>query len=168
MGDHFPRDHSISSTHSLSGFIRSTVIYTQSQKKRTMNSLASAVTQGQGQVIPAGSYFITIIWNRSQKTPFKNVKRFPRYLEKSKGMLCFGIRKTAQIPLGVMQIWYFFKTLHFFWPRVHGIESCGIFYFGSVVTKSLGKMKYTTKFIYLHSFAKDTQLSTVRFFWDWV
>ena len=28
--------------------------YTQSQKKRTMNSLASPVTQGQGQVTQAG------------------------------------------------------------------------------------------------------------------
>ena len=31
--------------------------YTQSQKKRTMKSLASPGTQGQGQVTPAGSYF---------------------------------------------------------------------------------------------------------------
>ncbi len=29
-------------------------------------------------------------------------------------------------------------------------------------------MKYTTKFINLHSSTKETQLSTVRFFWDWV
>ncbi len=63
-----------------------TCLYTQSQKKRTMNSLASPVTQGQGQVTPAGSYL----------------------------------------------------------------------------------MKYTTKFICLHSSPKDMQLSTVRFFWDWV
>ncbi len=31
-------------------------IYTRSQKKRTMNSLACLATQGQGQVTPAGSY----------------------------------------------------------------------------------------------------------------
>ncbi len=43
-------------------------IYTQSQKKHTMSSLASHVTQGQGLVTPAGSYFITRIWNRLQKT----------------------------------------------------------------------------------------------------
>ena len=30
--------------------------YTQSQKKCTINPLASSVTQGQGQVTPAGSY----------------------------------------------------------------------------------------------------------------
>ncbi len=32
-------------------------LYTQSQKKRTMNSVASPVTQGQGQVTPAGSFW---------------------------------------------------------------------------------------------------------------
>ena len=37
-----------------------------------------------------------------------------------------------------------------------------------IVTKRIAKMKYATKFIYLHSSAKDTQLSMVRFFWDWV
>ncbi len=36
-------------------------MYTQSQKKRTMNSLTSLVTQGQGQVPPAGLYLIMII-----------------------------------------------------------------------------------------------------------
>ena len=66
------------------------------------------------------------------KTQFKNVKRFSQYLEKSKGMSCFGIRKTTQIPLGVMQIWYFFRTIHFFWPSMYGIESWGIFQFSSV------------------------------------
>ena len=35
-----------------------------------------------------------------------------------------------------------------------------------IVTKSKGKMKYTTKFIYLHSFQKEKQLSMVRFFRD--
>ncbi len=35
------------------------IAYTQSQKKHTINSLASPGTQGQGQVTPAGSYFIT-------------------------------------------------------------------------------------------------------------
>ncbi len=120
-----------------------------------MKSLASPGTQGQGQMTPTGSYFIMRIWNRSKKTPFKNVKRFSGYLENSKGMSCFGIRKTAQIPLGVMQIWYFFQTMHFFFPRVYG-------------TKSWGDLKYITKFIYLHSSAKETQLSTVHFFWDWV
>ncbi len=34
----------------------------------------------------------------------------------SKGMSCFGIRKTAQIPLQSMEIWYFLQTMHFFWP----------------------------------------------------
>ena len=62
-----------------------------------------------------------------KKTLFKNVKWFSWYLEKSKGMSCFGIRKTAQIPLQSMQIWYFFEMLHFFWPRVYGIESLGTF-----------------------------------------
>ena len=37
-----------------------------------------------------------------------------------------------------------------------------------IVTKSIDKMKYTTRFIYLHSSPKETQLSTVRFFLDWV
>ncbi len=37
-----------------------------------------------------------------------------------------------------------------------------------IVTKSMDKMKYTAKFIYLHSSQKEMQLSTVRFFWDWV
>ena len=37
------------------------VHYTQSQKKRTMNSLASLVTQGQGQVTPVRSHLITHI-----------------------------------------------------------------------------------------------------------
>ncbi len=32
--------------------------YTQSQKKRTMNSLASSVIQGHGQVTPTGSHLI--------------------------------------------------------------------------------------------------------------
>ncbi len=34
-----------------------------------------------------------------------------------------------------------------------------------IVTKSIGKMKYTTKFIYPHSSQKETQLSMLRFFW---
>ncbi len=33
-----------------------------------------------------------------------------------------------------------------------------------IVTKRIGKMKYAAKLIYLHSSAKDTQLSMVRFF----
>ncbi len=37
-----------------------------------------------------------------------------------------------------------------------------------IVSKRIGKLKCTTKFTYLHSFQKETQLSTVRFFWDWV
>ena len=201
-------------------------------------------------------------------------------------MSCFGICKTAQIPVGVMPM-VFFQTMHFFLPRVYGIESWDIFKFSSVpsnvlkmishqnikwlgngnqsletmsgencqifrisqfswvdmhsnifklweygeefwnrvfcilssgalsrlcmnpdlpkdtlikkkcniptflkgtfpllymysnfwvfwngflniVSKSIGKMKYSTKFIYLHSSAKETQLSTVHFFWDWV
>ncbi len=36
------------------------------------------------------------------------------------------------------------------------------------VTPSMGKMKYTAKFIYLHSSEKEMQLFTVRFFRDWV
>ena len=39
-------------------------IYTESQKKCTMKSLASPGTQSQGQVTPAGSYFIMRIWNK--------------------------------------------------------------------------------------------------------
>ncbi len=42
-------------------------------------------------------------------------------------MSCFGIRKTAQITLQSMQIWYFSQMMHFFWPRVHGIGSLVIF-----------------------------------------
>ena len=34
------------------------LLYTQSQKKHTMKSLASPGTQGQSQVTPVGSYFI--------------------------------------------------------------------------------------------------------------
>ena len=71
------------------------------------------------------SYFIMRIRNRSQKTPFENVKLFSRHLEECKDMSCFGIRKTAQIPLWALQIWYFFQMMHFFWQRVHGIESRG-------------------------------------------
>ena len=37
-----------------------------------------------------------------------------------------------------------------------------------IVIKSIGKMKYTTKFIYLYSSQKEKQFSTVRFFRDWV
>ena len=37
-----------------------------------------------------------------------------------------------------------------------------------IVTKSMGKMKYTTKFIYLHCSQKEMQHSTVHFFRDWV
>ena len=33
------------------------------------------------------------------------------------------------------------------------------------VTKSICKMKYTTKFIYLHSSQRETKLSMLRFFW---
>ncbi len=57
-------------SRSPSNFACTGPIYTQSQKKRTMDFLASPVTQGQGQVTPAGSYLITGIWNRSQKTSF--------------------------------------------------------------------------------------------------
>ncbi len=34
-----------------------------------------------------------------------------------------------------------------------------------IITKSIGKMNYTTKFIYLHSSQKEMQLSMLRFFW---
>ncbi len=43
-------------------------------------------------------------------------------------MSCFGIQKTAQIPLQLMQIWYYLQMMHIFWPRLYGIESLGIFY----------------------------------------
>ena len=69
------------------------------------------------------------------KNPFKNVKWFSRYLEKSKGMSCFGIRKTAQIPLQSMQIWYFFPNDAFSlaksaWYRILG------YFFNSAVFQS--------------------------------
>ncbi len=61
-------------------FLSNMYMYTQSQKKCTMNSLASLATQGHGQVTPAGSYLIIQIWNRSQRIQSKNVKWFSRYL----------------------------------------------------------------------------------------
>ena len=70
------------------------VFYTQSQKKCTLNSLTSHVTQAQGHVTPERSYFIT-------------------------------------------------KTIK---------------------TIVIGKMKYSSKCIYQHSSAKETQLSMVHFF----
>ena len=118
---------------------RSIQVYTQSQRKRTMNSLPSPVTQGQGQVPPAGLYLTMRIWNRSQKTLFKNLKLFSQYLEKSKCMSYFEIRKTAQIPLHSMQIRYSLQTMHFFWPRVHDIESCSILQFWSVPSNVVKK-----------------------------
>ncbi len=54
----------------------------------------------------------------------------------------FGIRKTAQIPLGVMQIWYFFQMMHFFCPRVYGIESWGNFKLSSVPSNVLEMISY--------------------------
>ena len=68
---------------------------------------------------------------RVANTLFKkheNVKLLSRYLEKSKGMSYFGILKAAQIPLQSMQIQYSLRTMHFFWPKVHGIESWVIVY----------------------------------------
>ncbi len=62
-------------------------IITQSQKKCSMNSLASSATQGQVKHENL---------NRLLKTS-KNIKQFSQYLEMSMGMLCFGICKTAQI-----------------------------------------------------------------------
>ncbi len=76
--------------------------------------------------------------NRSQKIPYKNVKWFSWYLEKSKGMSCFGIRKTA-INLNLFS--FFFQVMHFFGPRVHGIES---------------QIVFQSELIYLHSSPKDT------------
>ena len=96
---------------------------TQSQKKRTMNSLTSPVTQAQGQVPPAGLYLIMRIGNRLQKTLFENVKPFPRYLEKFEGMSYFGIRKSVQIPLQSMKIRYSLQTMHFFCPRVRKCQT---------------------------------------------
>ena len=37
-----------------------------------------------------------------------------------------------------------------------------------IVSKRIGKLKCTTKFTYLHSSKKETQLSKVHFFGDWV
>ncbi len=94
-------------------------VYTQFQKKRTMNSMTSPVTQGSGEVSMARSNLIKRIWKMWQKTPFKN---------------------------WIILEWGF---LHF-------------------VINSTGKVKCTSKFIYLHSSQKETHLATVRFFWDWV
>ncbi len=38
--------------------------------------------------------------------------------------------------------------------------------FLNIVTKSIGNLKYSTKVIYLHSSAKETQLFSVHFFRD--
>ncbi len=128
--------------------------YPCKQKKRTINSLASPVTQGQrtfdhslladwmllmkkynrqrseiqdkGQD-PSKIIFYLVNLKQVAKNTIQNVKLFSRYLAKSKGMPCFGVRKTAQIQLWVMQICYFFQTMRFFWPKVHGIKSWGFF-----------------------------------------
>ncbi len=50
------------------------------------------------------------------------------------------------------------------WPWVTDPDP-GSCTFYQIVTKSIGKMKYTTKFIYLHSSPKERQLSMLRFFW---
>ncbi len=49
---------------------------------------------------------------------------------------------------------------HWPWPWV-------MYIFLHIVTKNIGKMKCTTK-IYLHSSQKETQLSMLHFFWNWV
>ncbi len=131
-----------------------------------MNSLASLVTQGQIQVTPAGSYLMIGIWNRSQKTSFKNVKSFSRYLEKSNGMSCFGIRKTAQITLQSMQIWYLSQMLHFFWPRMHGIGSLVISLFFGVPTNVSKRFhaKISNDFENLANFQRPCQGKFARYF----
>ena len=83
-----------------------------------------------------------------KKKTFKNVNRFSRYLEKSKGMSCFGICKTAQIPLGVMQIWYlvfgiFSKRCISFAQECMALNPGVIF--NSAVFQVM--LKYSTKFI---------------------
>ncbi len=40
--------------------------------------------------------------------------------------------KIAQIPLQLMKTWYFFQMVLFFWSRVYGIESLGIFFNSAV------------------------------------
>ncbi len=66
-----------------------------------------------------------------------------------------------------MQLSNFLKGWIFVVLQVLKLLSIAIFeqVFLHIVTKSIGKMKYTTKFIYLHSSQKETQLSMLRFFW---
>ncbi len=136
-----------------------------------MNSLASPLNQGQGQVTPAGSYLITGIWSRSQKTPFT----------RSIGKMMFETSFTKlHSQKKEMQLSNFLKG----WNSVnsHVLKCLSISIvkepgnileqgFLHIVTKSIGKMKYSTKFICLHSSPKYMPLCTVRFFWacwDWV
>ncbi len=51
--------------------------YTQSQRKCSITSLASPVTQGQGQVTPAGLYFVTY-FKQVAKNPIKNIMKSSR------------------------------------------------------------------------------------------
>ncbi len=55
-----------------------------------------------------------------------------------------------------------------FWVLRENREQCWNRVFLHVVTNSTGKMKCTSKLIYLHSSQKETQLPTVRFFRNWV
>ena len=108
------------------------------------------MTQGQGQVTPEGSYFFMRIWNRSQKTPFKMSNRSPDILKS----------------LRICRVLEFVKVLKSHWEQCKfGIFSKWCVSFGQecmvlnhmvFVTKTIGKMKYAIKFIYLHSSAKNT------------
>ena len=66
---------------------------------------------------------------------------------------------------GEFSLFYLYSNL---WVLRENREQFSNGVFLHIVTKSIGKMKYTAKFIYLHSSQKEMQLSTVRFFRDWV
>ena len=76
-----------------------------------------------------------------QKTPLRYSSQVSRNPYLFEYMSFWAHVKTAQIPLQSMQTWIFFQMMQFFWSRVYGIESLGIFFkFCSVPSNVLKRL----------------------------
>ena len=97
----------------------------------------------------------------------KNIKQFSGYLENSSCMSWNKNRKTAEIPLQSMPIWYLFQILCFSPTRLHNIESLDIFYFasgpGNVLQKILVKQ---ILWFFLLGLPLELWLRSELLFWD--
>ena len=170
-------------------------VYTQSQKKRTMDPLTCPATQGQGQVPPAGSYLIMrncpifrillFVWVDMHSN---NLKLWENGEEFWNGVFCmrwpgtlarwftnpalpnYTLRKknaTFQLSQGLNFHCFTCNQTAEYCERT--VNNFWIGFFACCHQQhrqNALQAKCPTKFIYLHFSQNEMQLSTVHFFWD--